>query len=113
MVNNMKEESTKLDKKELIEKTIKFYFQLESWNEFGEFDQSLKEMAIQIIANEPKRVEQLFPGYKLSMDNSWSVKFPKSMDFDNSKIDYITEIMNEAKEMALKELMSTTKEANA
>lgn len=106
----MNQESPKLNKKELIEKTVKFYFQLESWNEFGEFDQSLKEMAIQIIANEPKRIEQLFPGYKIK---DWQVSWPKSMDFDNSQCEYIAEIVKEAKEMAIKELMLTTKETNA
>lgn len=107
----MKLEPSQLDKKALIEKTVKFYMELESWNEVGEFDESLKEMAIQIVANEPIRLEQLFPGYKYR--HPWSVAYPKSMDFDNSKLDYIVSILEGAQEMALKELMYTAKEADA
>lgn len=107
----MKLEPSQLDKKVLIEKTVKFYMDMESWNEGGEFDESLKEMAIQIIANEPVRLEQLFPGYKYN--HPWGVSYPKSFNFDNNKLDYIVSILEGAQEMALKEMMFTTKEADA
>jgi len=103
--------TTKLDKKELIEKTVKFYMSLESWNEFGEFNESLREMAIQIIANEPLRLEQLFPGYKYL--HPWSVLVPENGNYLPSDTEYVQGVLLEAKEMAIKELMFTENEASA
>lgn len=97
--------SAKLDKKELIEKTVKFYIEMESWDG-PEFTESLREMAIKILAHEPLRLSQLFPNYMYI--HPWSVSGP-----DNNKLTYIQQILDEAKELATRELMYTNQEFDA
>lgn len=98
--------STKLNKKELIEKTVKFYMEMESWDG-PEFQESLKEMAVKILSHEPSRLEQLFPNYKYI--HPWTVTGPSNVE----KLSYIQLLLDEAKQFAIKELMYTEKEALA
>ena len=96
----------KINKSELIEKTVKFYIEMESWDG-PEFKESLREMAVKILSHEPQRLEQLFPNYKYL--HPWSVTGPSNIE----KLSYIQEILDEAKEFAIKELMGTEREYDA
>lgn len=90
-----------LNKTELIEKTIRFYIEMESWDG-PDFKESLREMAIRILAYAPTKLSQLFPGYSYVIP--WTVTGPADL-FDN--LTYIQLILDEAKQIAIGELMHT------